>query len=167
MNKKGFTLIELLGVIVILSIVMLIAMPNITSLLNKNKKATYIADAKKFITQTEYVIRNGEVEKPNSSELVKVRLSYIGNRDLSKDPDGNTYSLTDSYVIIARKDGYLEYYVNLIALDSNNNTKGIRLAYSGDLDSSNKLSLVSDKFTNPTDTEIQTIVGVSGTIKTY
>ena len=47
MNKKGFTLIELLGVIIILSIIMLIAIPNVTSVLEKNKRENYIADAKK------------------------------------------------------------------------------------------------------------------------
>ena len=51
MNKKGFTLIELLGVIIILSIIMLIAIPNVTSVLEKNKRENYIADAKKMISQ--------------------------------------------------------------------------------------------------------------------
>ena len=51
MNKKGFTLIELLGVIIILSIIMLIAIPNVTSVLEKNKREKYIADAKKMISQ--------------------------------------------------------------------------------------------------------------------
>ena len=36
MNKRGFILIELLGVIVILSIIMVIAIPNITSTLERS-----------------------------------------------------------------------------------------------------------------------------------
>lgn len=36
-NNKGFTLIELLGVIVILTIVLLVAIPNITSTFERNK----------------------------------------------------------------------------------------------------------------------------------
>ena len=46
MNKKGFTLVELLGVLIILSIIMLIAVPNVISILDKNKKNFFIADAK-------------------------------------------------------------------------------------------------------------------------
>lgn len=37
-NNKGFTLIELLGVIIILSAILLIAIPNITTSIDKNKQ---------------------------------------------------------------------------------------------------------------------------------
>ncbi len=49
MNRKGFTLIELLATITILAMIMLAAVPNIMSTLDKSKRRTYIEDAKKMI----------------------------------------------------------------------------------------------------------------------
>ncbi len=166
MNRKGFTLIELMGVIIILSIVMLIAVPNITSILDKNKRDTYIADAKKLITQAEYAIRSNQFEKPASNELVKVTLNYLATNDIKKDPDGNPYSLTDSYVVIVRKDGYLEYYVNLVAT-TDSGKKGIRLVHEEELTKDSRLTLIQKDFTNPTDSEIYKITGVTGNIHSY
>ncbi len=50
MNKKGFTLIELLATILILSLLMLVAVPNVMSTIDKNKQDTYVEDAKRMIT---------------------------------------------------------------------------------------------------------------------
>lgn len=167
MNKKGFTLIELLGVIVILSIIMLIAVPNITSVLEKNKKESYVTDAKKLIIQAKYEIRNGNIEKPNADNIVKITLSYLGTNDVNKDPDGNSYSLTDSYVVIVRNDGYLEYYVNLVAT-TNSGNRGIQLSKEDELQSDNRISLVKKDITVPTDGMIKSITNKNNaTIKSY
>lgn len=167
MNKKGFTLIELLGVIVILSIIMLIAVPNITSVLEKNKKETYLADAKKLITQAEYEIRTGNVEKPNANEIVKITLAYLGTNDVNKDPDGNSYSLTDSYVVIVRNEGYLEYYVNLVATTDSGN-KGIYFTKQDNLQGDNRLTQVKKGIEIPDDNKIKAITNKnSATIKNY
>ena len=165
MNKKGFTLIELLGVIIILSIIMLIAIPNVTSVLEKNKRENYIADAKKMISQVEYEISNGDVTKPASNEIVKVRLSYIGTSDVSKDADGNKYDTENSYVIVVRKNGYLEYYVSLVSRVDGEN-KGISLASRDELNSDNKLSLIK-KGKDFIVKYINGATGISGTVKVY
>ena len=45
MNKKGFTLIELLAVIIILGILMIIAIPSVTSYIQNSRKSAYIDTA--------------------------------------------------------------------------------------------------------------------------
>lgn len=166
MSRKGFTLIELLGVIVILAIIMVIAVPNVMSVLEKGKKDNYLSDAKRLITQAEYAIRNSDVDKPSSSDIYKITLGYLGTNDVEKDPDGNNYSLTDSYVAVVRKDGYLEYYVNLVAITDGGNI-GIRLTHEDNLDSEKKRTFVLKNFIIPSVSDIQDITGVNGTITTY
>ena len=102
MNRKGFTLVELLGVIVILSIIMLIAIPNITSTLDRSKKDNYIADCKKLVSIVEYEMRKGNVEKPSEGNSVKVTLEELKTSDVEKDPDGDLYDTSKSYIIVSR-----------------------------------------------------------------
>ena len=54
MNKKGFTLVELLAVIVILAIILAIAVPRITGILNSAKRSAFEADVKLIIKGIEY-----------------------------------------------------------------------------------------------------------------
>ena len=167
MNKKGFTLIEMLGVIIILSIIMLIAIPNVTSILNKSKNESYLTDATKLITQAKYLIRSSKVNKPASNQIVKINLSYLGTQDVSKDSDGNSYSLTNSYVIVVRKNESLEYYVQLVATMEDGN-KGIRLTHEDKLQAKDKLTLVKKNIVAPGETEIKSIVEITnGTIQSY
>ena len=42
MKKNGFTLIELLATILILALIMIIAVPNVMSTIDKNKQDTYV-----------------------------------------------------------------------------------------------------------------------------
>ena len=127
MNRKGFTLVELLGVVVILSIIMLIAIPNITSTLDRNKKDSYIADAKKFVSIVEYEIRKGNVERPVDETPVKVTLDSLKTSDVEKDPDGNLYDTTNSYVTISKINKELVFQVQLVVKKSDGKYKGLIL----------------------------------------
>jgi len=164
-NKHAFTLVELLAVIVILSILMAIAVPNIISTLDRNKKITYIGDAKKLVSLTRSQLGN-KINKPGYGELVRVNLSCLDNQDLPSDPEGNPYDETESFVVIVRKNEELVYYVNLIGKSSNGKTRGIYLTERSNLDGDHRMSLVKKNITAPGDDAIRSITGVSGTIQT-
>ena len=161
MNRRGFTLVELLGVIVILSIVMLIAIPNISAILERSKNDQYISDAKKLISITEYEIRKGNINKPATGEIIKVSLDYLSTGDIENDPEGNLYDINKSYVIIVRYEGYLKYYVNLVSV----NAKGISLVDGEDLSKDGRYKLVKKNVPVLSNASIKNIVKITnGTI---
>ena len=61
-NKKGFTLIELLAVIIILGVLMLVAIPSVTTYINSSKKDSYIATAKQYIKAASNMVNAGEFD---------------------------------------------------------------------------------------------------------
>ena len=132
MNKKGFTLVELLGVVVILAMIMLIAIPNIMSLVERTKKDGYIGDAKKMVYLVKSEIKKGRVDKPSAEQTKKITLKDLLTKDLEKDKDGYTYDLNKSYVYITRENGNLVYYVQLVS-DKGKTYRGIKLVNVEDL----------------------------------
>jgi type IV pilus assembly protein PilA len=56
MREKGFTLIELLAVIVILAIVLAIAIPSISAVINKSTVSAFESDAKLVLKAAEYKV---------------------------------------------------------------------------------------------------------------
>lgn len=99
MNRKGFTLVELLGVLVILSIIMLIAVPNVISIMDKNKKDIYVSDAKKFVSAVQYELSKNNAYPTTGSCYVK--LSSLDNVDMDQSPNKHDYS-GNSYVVITK-----------------------------------------------------------------
>ena len=176
MKDKGFTLIELLGVIIILSLIMLIAIPNITSTLDRSKKEQYLVDAKKLISQVEYELRKGEIDKPGTQEIVKITLGYLGTNDIEYDADNNKYDTENSYVIVFRnEEKVLTYYVNLVTKLDNNKYKGIKLVDSECLTydsntsnekcTTNKYNLVKSEVQLLSRTEIRNMIGITKIIE--
>lgn len=173
MKSKGFTLIELLGVIIILSLIMLIAIPNITSTLDRSKKEQYLVDARKFVSLVEYELRSGNMDKPNVDNILKITLGYLQTNDIKSDPENKEYDLNKSYVIVARKDKLLKYYVNLVTTEG----KGIKLVDSDKLtddpntdtgnttQAENKYNLIKNNIQELQDSEIKTEIGVSSTVR--
>ncbi|MDD6224540.1 MAG: type II secretion system protein [bacterium] len=164
-RQKGFTLIELLAVLIILSIIMGIAIPNVISTLDRSKKDTYISDAKKFLTLAKTKLAT-DITKPYGKEAVKITLSCVDNQDLTKDPEGNNYDEDNSFVIVTKTEtGELTYHVNLVAIDSEGKpTRGIRLKKKSELDGDNRLQYVEKNITIPSDDEIMKVIGANSIV---
>ena len=158
-NQKGFTLIELLAVIIILAVIMTVAIPNIVGTLDKNKKDSFIKDAKRAITSCEYTIRTEKkYEYPDETTAVIFPLSKIKNLELEVSSFDTYYSQEDSFVAItkdkANNTGAYEYvyYVHLVSctdelcenLEDNSSLKnrGINLERADALDAAGKYDLV-------------------------
>lgn len=59
-NKKGFTLIELLAVIIILGVLMLVAIPSVTSYINNSRKSAYADTAANYIKGATNLVNEGQ-----------------------------------------------------------------------------------------------------------
>lgn len=71
-EKKGFTLIELLGVLIILSIMLLISVPAVTSSLKNTEKQKYDSYVKEILESAELYVESHREEFPE--------LNTVGNK---------------------------------------------------------------------------------------
>ena len=143
MNKKGFTLIELLITILILAIIMLVAVPNVMSTIDKNKQSTYVEDAKRMITLAEYEFRrNTNIALPTNGNCTVILLRALDLSDFSEGPEGGDYDIDKSYVVIGRTGNK---YVYLAALVENydGGKRGIPLTSRSDLNKENAINKVA------------------------
>lgn len=116
-NIKGFTLIELLATLVILSIIMLVAVPSTISVLDKNKKETYVSDAKRLVALAESEIRNNEKLDVEYNGIIVFPFNQLDDGSFEKDPDSTAYNTKTSFVIAHKKgtaeDYQFVYYVQM------------------------------------------------------
>jgi len=160
MNKKGFTLIELLAVVIILGVIMTIAVPNVLTMLDKNKKETFLEHAKTMVNQAEYTLRKDtSIDYPEvNGDAVLLTLEYLNTDDISESPYNTNYSPSRSFVAIVNKtDGGVteyQYYVHLVACtdlectnasdNDVNKNRGINLTSFDKLSGGERFSLVKD-----------------------
>ena len=156
-SEKGFTLIELLAVIIILAVIMTVAIPNIISTLEKNKKDSFVKDAKQAVISCDYTIKTEKkYEYPDDTTAVVFPLTKIKNLNLETSSYDTYYSQNDSFVVITKNKvgSTYEYafYVHLVSctdelcenLEDNSSTKnrGINLVKSTALDEGTRFDLV-------------------------
>ncbi len=145
MKKNGFTLIELLATIMILSLIMVVAVPNVMSTIENNKRRTYVEDAKKMITLAEYRIRSDTtISTPDTNKCIIVTLSALDFTEFDDGPEGGDYDLSNSYVVIANSGGTYKYYATLSEKYGSNKRKGVTNLSRDELNKQDALQKVSD-----------------------
>ena len=70
LNKKGFTLIELLAVIIILGILMIIAIPSVTSYIQNSRKSAYVDTAVNYADSVMKEVNSGKNLKLYSTDTL-------------------------------------------------------------------------------------------------
>ena len=118
MKKNGFTFIELLAMLVILGIIMLVAIPNITGMLQNQKLNVFKGDATSMV-ETAKVKANSErlLVKPKNGDCIVFALNYLNDDDnIVTGPNGGQYDQFDSFVVYTRSGNKYKYYVRLVEL---------------------------------------------------
>ena len=136
-NNRGFTLIELIAAITILSIIMLIAIPNILSVSIKSKNRTYVNDANKLVILAKYLFESdANIDKPTGTKCLVLTLNDLDRTELQKGPENGEYDLNKCYVVIKYESSKYVYYVQTQEKYDTNKYKGIPLTKYNDLISS-------------------------------
>ncbi len=107
MNKKGFTLIELLAVIIILGILMIIAIPSVTTYINNSRKEAYVDTAKEIISGARNLVNDGKLEMFDTDTTYYIDQECIGTENASKSPYGE---FTKAYVVVTYNGKGYDYY---------------------------------------------------------
>ena len=111
-NKKGFTLIELLAVIIILGILMIIAIPSVTSYINDSRKNAYIDTAKVVVSGTRNLVNEGKLEMYDTNTTYYIPAKYVNTENSLKSPYGE-FTDTSAYVgVIYDGTGYKYYWIS-------------------------------------------------------
>lgn len=107
MNSKGFTLVELLAVIVILAIILSIAVPTITNIIDNSNQEAYVSNEKMIVKAAKTYIAGNNVELPNTiGDTLEIKISTLqsaGYLNPIKDPKNSSISC-DGYLLITKID---------------------------------------------------------------
>ena len=116
MKKNGFTLIELLAMLVILGIIMGIAIPNISGMLQNQKLEGFKSDAINMVEAAKMkASKDKNVPKPTGSQCILFPLNYLDDNDnILNGPNGGKYDKFDSFVVYRRRSNKYVYYVRLV-----------------------------------------------------
>jgi len=108
-KKNGFTLIELLAVIIILGILMIIAIPSVTSYINNSRKSAYVDTAKEIVSGTRNFVNEGKVPMYDTSATYYIKSSCISTENGQKSPYGDFVD-DETYVIVTYDGKGYDYY---------------------------------------------------------
>ena len=109
-KKNGFTLIELLAVIIILGVLMIIAIPAVTSYISNSRKSSYITSAKEIIGGARTLVNSGRLGMYDTSVTYYIPVSIIPSENGTRSPYGD---FTEAYIgVIYDGQGYKYYWIS-------------------------------------------------------
>jgi len=110
-KENGFTLIELLAVIIILGILMIIAIPSVTSYINNSRKSAYVDTAKEIVSGARNIVNEGKIEMFDTNTTYYIPYDYIGTENGAKSPYGD---FVYAYVgVVYDGEGYKYYWISV------------------------------------------------------
>ncbi|MBR1386486.1 MAG: prepilin-type N-terminal cleavage/methylation domain-containing protein [Bacilli bacterium] len=140
-KKKAFTLIELLAVIIILGVLMIIAVPSVTSYINNSRKSGYVTTAKNLMDGARTKVNEGKLSIYDTGKTYYLPFSMIKTENAAKSPYGE---FTEAYVVVTYDGDGFDYYWT-----STDETKtGVYLTYYSELDNDKIVSNVSAGLTD-------------------
>ncbi len=107
---KGFTLIELLAVIIILGVLMIIAIPSVTTYISNSRKSAYVDTAKEIVGGARNLVNEGKLEMYDPSVTYYIPVGYIKTENGTRSPYGD---FTQAYVgVTFDGTGYNYYWIS-------------------------------------------------------
>jgi prepilin-type N-terminal cleavage/methylation domain-containing protein len=89
MKKNGFTLVELIAVLVILSIIALLAAPNIITLMQNSKEKAWLSEVKEMVSTATYMYKTNK-------DVDTIYMKNLTGTIPVTDPYGYTYVIENS-----------------------------------------------------------------------
>ena len=108
MKNKGFTLIELLAVIIILGILMLVAIPSVTSYINNSRKEAYIDAAKEYIKGATNLVNSGALDIYDTGVTYYIPSTCVSLETGGTSPYGGKFN--PAYIIVTYNNDSYNYY---------------------------------------------------------
>ena len=136
-TKKGFTLIELLAVIIIVGVLVIVAVPAITSYISESRKSSYITTTKYLISGARNIVNSGKLGTYDTSVTYYLPYDMIPTENGTKTPYGE---IKEGYVVVTYNGKGYDYYWT----GTDTSQEGIYLTYQNKLENTRILTGVKE-----------------------